>query len=412
MKTFKSSLWLLVIALATCLFIQIQDRLFAQAKAPEIIDNLETPKYSGRNAPQLVFQLELSIPLIGRRYSFDVDDGGNIYLLESLAASVSVFDKSGKVIRRFGKKGQGPGEFDNPVYLSISPEKKIYVLDRARKVIQIFDRNGIWLERRQLLSVGMMNNLKFDSEGCVYIQDMRNLFALKDDDRIKRGVAGLSRLQKFNNRLEKIMDIEIWDNRFARRSPGVGYNLLLYHDIFYYQIDASNCLYCGDSSQYEILQRTSDGRLKKIIKKKGGRIGTTKQDLANLLKEFPELREQDFEMSKTKPFFLDFHVLDKIGLLVGTYEDEWNEQGVLSCDLFDPDGVYIAMVKVPRYYYSKDQDLISEQRNRIFKNGRCYSLVYNEQDDALELVRHSVELKWPQAKPSRSDKDTSGHNPR
>jgi hypothetical protein len=117
-------------------------------------------------------------------------------------------------------------------------------------------------------------------------------------------------------------------------------------------------------------------------------------------------------MSKTKPFFLDFHILDRIGLLVGTYEDEWNDQGTLSCDLFDQDGFFIAKIKVPRYYYSKDQDNISEQRNRLFKNGRCYSLVYNEKDEALELVRHSVELKWPQPKPGRSVLDTSGRWPR
>jgi hypothetical protein len=402
----------MVAAVGLVLCSQNQIIFAAQAVVPKVIENPETPKYSGRDAPELVFKQELSIPLVGRRYSFDVDEAGNIYLLESLEGSITVYDKDGKIIRQFGKKGQGPGEFENSVYLSVSPEKKIYVLDRPRKVIQIFDMNGKWLERRQLLSVGMMNNLKFDSGGCVYIQDMRNLFALKDEERIKRGVAGLSRLQKFNSRFEKIMDVEIWDNRFLKRAQDVGYNYLLYHDIFYYQIDPNNCLYYGDSSRYEIRQTTSDGQLKKIIKKKGRRIPTAKQDLANLMKDFPELKEQDTEMSETKPFFLDFHVLNKIGLLVGTYVNDWNSKGILNCDLFDQDGVYIAKVKVPRYYYSKDQDSISEQRNRLFKNGRCYSLVYNEKDEALELVRHSVELKWPQPKPGRSVLDTSGRWPR
>jgi hypothetical protein len=398
MKIFKSLLGPMVAAVGLVLCSQNQIIFAAQAVVPKVIENPATPKYSGRDAPELIFKQELSIPLVGRRYSFDVDEAGNIYLLESLQGSITVYDKDGKIIRQFGKKGQGPGEFENSVYLSVSPEKKIYVLDRPRKVIQIFDMNGKWLERRQLLSVGMMNNLKFDSGGYVYIQDMRNLFALKDEERIKRGVVGLSRLQKFNSRFEKIMDVEIWDNRFLKRAQNVGYNYLLYHDIFYYQIDSNNCLYYGDSSQYEIRQITSNGQLKKIIKKRGSRIPTTKQDLASLMKDFPELKGQDSEMSKIKPFFLDFHVLDKIGLLVGTYENEWNNKGILHCDLFDQDGVYIAKAKVPRYYYSKDQDSISEQRNRLFKNGRCYSLVYNEKDEALELVRHSVELKWPKPK--------------
>lgn len=326
-----------------------------------------------------------------------MDDAGNIYFLESLEGVISVYNKDGKIIRQFGKKGQGPGEFVSPVYLSLSPEKKVCVLDRPGKAIQIFDLNGKWLERRQLPSIGTMNNLKFDLEGGVYIQDMRSRLVLKDEKRIKRGVPGLSRLQRFNSRFETIMEVVTWENRFLKGAGFIGFNILLYHDIFCYDLDSSNCLYYGDSSRYEIHQMTPEGRVIKIIKKKAKRIRTTSKDLGNYLKDFPEMKDQDYEMSETKPFFFDVHILDKIGLLVGTYEDEWNGEGILFCDLFDQDGFYIAKVKAPRYY-AKDQDVSSEQRNRLFKNGRCYSLIYNEKDETLELVRHSVELKWPQPK--------------
>jgi hypothetical protein len=192
------------------------------------------------------------------------------------------------------------------------------------------------------------------------------------------------------------MDVETWDNHFLRRVSSGGYASILYHDIFYYQADGDGCLYYGDSSQYEIHQMTSEGQVSKIIRKKAKRIHTAKKDRANILEDFPELKE--WELAETKPFFLDFHVLDKIGLLVGTYEDEWNEEGIIHCDLFDEDGVYIAKVKAPRYCYSKDQDLITEQRNRIFKNGYCYSIISVEKGEALGLVRHSVELRWPSVK--------------
>ena len=374
----------------------------ARTGAPQIVENPETPKYSENEAPELVFKREISVPLAGRRFSFDVDDSGNIYLLESLAGQISVYDKNGQLITQFGKKGQGPGEFENPFFLSVSNDNKIFVIDRPRKAFQIFNLQGKWLEQRRFPSLGMMNSLKIDSQGSLYIQDMRNLFALKDEERIRRGVAGLSRLSKFNRAFEKISEIAVWDNVFLKRSPGAGYDLVLYHDIFYYQIAKGNTLYYGNSLTYEIRQLTSDGLLKKIIRKKTNRIATTKQDWINMMRDFPEWKEQNPEISKTKPFFFDFHVLDKIGLLVGTYEDEWNDQETLVCDLFDQDGVYIAKVRIPRYYYAKDQDTLSEQRHRVFKNGRCYSIVYNEKDEALELVRHSVELKWPLGKSNRA----------
>jgi len=42
--------------------------------------------------------------------TIEVDDEGNIYVADSKEVCVKVFDKNGKHIRTFGKKGQGPGE--------------------------------------------------------------------------------------------------------------------------------------------------------------------------------------------------------------------------------------------------------------------------------------------------------------
>jgi hypothetical protein len=392
MKILRSWLFLALSVTGLCLINPDHASLFCQAKIPKIVENPENPKYSGKDAPELIFQKELAIPLIGRRYSFDVDEEGNIYLLESLQSVISVYDKYGKLASQFGKKGQGPGEFENSAYLAVSKDKRIHVIDRPRKAIQIFDNGGKWLEQQRLPDIGMMNNLRFDSRGSVYIQDMRNLFALNDEERIRRGVAGLSRLSKFNSGFEKIRDVEIWDNLFVRRVRE-GYSYVFYHDIFYYQVDGEDRLYYGDSSKYEVFQITPDGQPSIVIRKKAKRIPTTEHDRANFLRDFPELK-QATEMAETKPFFLDFHVLDGIGLLVGTYGDEWKEGRAILCDLFDREGTYIAQVRVPRYY-SKDQDAISEQRNRLFKNGCCYSIIYNKKEDSLELVRHSVELIWP-----------------
>ena len=405
MKALKSSSRFLVFAFICCLLTHSQMAFSYQGIIPKIIENSEKPKYSGRDAPELVFKQELSIPLVGRRYSFDVDDEGNIYLLESLAGRISVYDKEGNIVGQFGKKGQGPGEFENSVFLTVSKDKKIYVIDRSKKAIQIFDSQGKWLEQKRLPSLGMINSLKIDSTGFPYIQDTRNLLALQDKERIRRGVGWLGCLSKYDGKFEKIAEVDTWENAFIKLSGEGGANRVLYHDIFYYQTALDGSLYLGNSSSYEIRQHTSEGRVKTIIRKKTNRIPTTKKDRTNLMKYFPNLKEMDLDISKIKPFFFDFHVLDNIGLLVGTYENEWNEEGVLYCDLFDQDGLYIAKVKVPPYYYWVDQDNVSEQRNRLFKGGRCYSIVYNEKEETLELVRHSVELKWRnQSRPFRESR--------
>ena len=376
---------------------QLRCFVFGQALDLQIVENQEVPKYSGRGAPGLLFAQELSIPLEGRRYSFDVDDEGNIYLLDTREASVSVYDKSGKTLAQFGRKGQGPGEFENPVYLAVSKEKKIHIVDRTRRRILVFNNRGILQGHQDLSSMGQMASLVFDSRNFAYITDNRNLFALKDDERIKRGVTALGRLRIFDDRFEKWTDVETWDNLFMKRDLKGGAVPLLYHDIFYYQIDREDHLYIGHSSRYEIRRLSLDGKVERIIGKRARRIPTTKKDRTSNLEKYPDLK--DSVMAEAKPFFLDFHVIDKIGLLVGTYEEEWNERRTLVCDLFDPDGVYIAKVEIPRYY-TKDHDILSEQRNRLFKNGYCYSIVYNDKLDSLELVRHSVKYTAAVALPA------------
>ena len=43
-----------------------------------------------------------------------VDDSGNIYTLDPKEIRIRVFDSKGKLLRAFGRRGQGPGEFSGP----------------------------------------------------------------------------------------------------------------------------------------------------------------------------------------------------------------------------------------------------------------------------------------------------------
>jgi DNA-binding beta-propeller fold protein YncE len=57
-------------------------------------------------------------------------------------ARIIKFDKNGKFIKAWGKKGTGPGEFDAPHGLAMDSTGKIYVADRSNSRIQVFDQDG------------------------------------------------------------------------------------------------------------------------------------------------------------------------------------------------------------------------------------------------------------------------------
>jgi DNA-binding beta-propeller fold protein YncE len=61
-------------------------------------------------------------------------------------ARIVKFDKNGKFIKTWGKKGTGPGEFDTPHSLAMDSKGRLFVADRANNRIQIFDQDGKFLE--------------------------------------------------------------------------------------------------------------------------------------------------------------------------------------------------------------------------------------------------------------------------
>jgi hypothetical protein len=61
-------------------------------------------------------------------------------------ARIVKFDKNGKFIKSWGKKGTGPGEFDTPHSLALDSRGRLFVADRNNNRIQIFDQDGKFLE--------------------------------------------------------------------------------------------------------------------------------------------------------------------------------------------------------------------------------------------------------------------------
>jgi len=61
-------------------------------------------------------------------------------------ARIVKFDKNGKFIKTWGKKGTGPGEFDTPHSLAMDSKGRLFVADRNNNRLQIFDQDGKFLD--------------------------------------------------------------------------------------------------------------------------------------------------------------------------------------------------------------------------------------------------------------------------
>jgi hypothetical protein len=100
-------------------------------------------------APVLSVASELTIPNVGTPAADSIglvtdvgmDYSGNLYLLDGYGMQVVVFDSTGRELRKFGRKGEGPGEFGSPRLITVIGDSVFIVSDR----LSIFDRTGKFL---------------------------------------------------------------------------------------------------------------------------------------------------------------------------------------------------------------------------------------------------------------------------
>jgi sugar lactone lactonase YvrE len=76
-----------------------------------------------------------------------LDDAGHIYLAFMNQHKLAVFDEKGKLLREWGKKGKGDGEFHQPGGIVLTPGNTLFVADQCNHRIQKFTRDGKFLAK-------------------------------------------------------------------------------------------------------------------------------------------------------------------------------------------------------------------------------------------------------------------------
>lgn len=70
---------------------------------------------------------------------------GKIFVMDTLSYSVKIFAKNGEFLSKFGKAGDGTGDFGKPKGIAVDKTGNIHVADSLFDVVQIFDPSGNFL---------------------------------------------------------------------------------------------------------------------------------------------------------------------------------------------------------------------------------------------------------------------------
>ena len=88
--------------------------------------------------------------LLSRVSQVAFDKEENLYVLDGGNNRVLIFNPQGKYVRKFGKKGGGPGELMAPVGIAVTAAGEIAVTDLGRPAVSLFKKDGTFIKNISL----------------------------------------------------------------------------------------------------------------------------------------------------------------------------------------------------------------------------------------------------------------------
>lgn len=101
----------------------------------------------------------------GRVADATMDEARMVYVLDSHAHAVRVFDADGVFVRSLGRKGSGPGELNQPIALEWDPSGRLWVVDFGNRRYEVFDTAGAYVTSYRMSdgSFGFGNSWRSDA---------------------------------------------------------------------------------------------------------------------------------------------------------------------------------------------------------------------------------------------------------
>lgn len=122
---------------------------------------------AGAGLDQFDAPTEVAIAPNGDVFVADGHTGGGLAIGN---ARIMKFDRTGKFLKTWGKKGMGPGEFDVPHTIAIDSRGRLFVGDRQNSRIQIFRQDGTFVA--QWFQFGRPSGLYIDKKtDTLYVAD-------------------------------------------------------------------------------------------------------------------------------------------------------------------------------------------------------------------------------------------------
>lgn len=273
--------------------------------------------------------------------SICIDKKENIYLLDYKECCIKKYDKNGKFLSSFGRKGKGPGELLNPLLIKYNPQNKnLYVYDGVKKSFNIFDSTGKYLSSKKVDY--MLFNFEIDSLGNIFIE-------FRKPDQTDGHYQMYYQIDKYDSELKYLLTIEKnqIDDFMAINIP----NQLIIETPFLtgklWTVSSSGKLFILDSNKNILSMRDGNGKVLKKISLPDLKIRVKNREIERYYEELKEFYSDEklvkrikskIEIPKYKPSYNALMNDNNNNIILVSDE----KQGDLrSYFIYDFDGVYV-----------------------------------------------------------------------
>ena len=301
---------------------------------------------------------------------FVVTDDGNLIAADIKDRRIMVFDENGKYLRDIGKSGQGPGEFQIPGGLALTPNNEVMIEDSIARRLAFFTVDGEFIKNVSVADKLSLVNLVIDGEGN-YLGRQLGM----------EGQKMYFEMKKFDQELNPIFTMDKVE--FDIPIPGSGVKIDIMDMITVYLFDSSGNTFYGRNRDYEFKVYDKQGTHIRSIRKDFKKVKVTQEDIDMMLDRMPSNMmggvdpSEMFEFPKEFPPYQIFSLDEQDRLFVRTWV-KGKEDGAYIIDVFDAEGRFISQLE-------------SKLDLRMWKGGKVYGLEENE--DGFMLVKR-YKVSW------------------
>lgn len=322
----------------------------------------------------------------------EVDEAGNIYVLDTGNHRVQKFDTSGNFVQTIGKKGQGPGEFEAATEIKIDfksgglfVKDKLLIIKRFNSVGEYIDEDIHFLE--------FLYDFHIDEENCIWgkFSNPSNNYLRRVgfDGVVKKEIAEIPYQLHSKMKSQRRVGSKTYVN-------GYFFNHGYEHDLFITKIDGSTFVY-GDSRSYDLTVVDLElNILRRILREESHqRFTSAEKDRikfgiqSSAAAKGRPLGDFDLDLPNYKPFFysISSDELGRIFVLKTPATREYRE--VYEYDVFSSQGVYLYRVRIGCLPL-------------VIKDGFLYTKTKND-ETGVEIVKRFKIKNWTQLKQVSTD---------